>query len=290
MIARRMSKLDSSGIRKVFDLAAKLKNPVNLSIGQPDFDVPDEVKQAGIDAIHAGANRYTVTQGIAELRTAILEKLRQERGVEPEGIVITSGVSGALMLAFLVLVEPGDEVIIPDPYFVMYKHLVNLTGGTPRFVDTYPDFRFTRERIEPHVTPRTKILVLNSPANPTGAICNKADLEGIAQLAAERDLLVISDEIYQHFSYDEPHQSIARLHKKTLLVDGFSKSHAMTGWRLGFAAGPADILNQMAMLQQYSFVCAPSFAQVAGLKALQTDTKPYAEAYRRKRDLIYNGL
>jgi aspartate aminotransferase/aminotransferase len=290
MIARRMGKLDSSGIRKVFDLAAQLKDPVNLSIGQPDFDVPQAVKDAAKEAIERGLNRYTVTQGIPELRSALKEKLKREKGVEAESIFITSGVSGGLLLAFLVLFEPGDEIIAPDPYFVMYKHLGNLTGASLRFVDTYPDFKATAERLAPHITKDTKAILINSPANPTGAVMNRAELQRVADLAREHKLLIISDEIYDTFVYDEPHVSIASLCDETLLLGGFSKSHAMTGWRLGYAAGPAKIIAEMVKLQQFSFVCAPSFAQYAGLRALELPATAWRDAYRRKRDMIYDGL
>ncbi len=290
LIAARMAKIDSSGIRKVFDLAQKLEDPVNLSIGQPDFDIPDEVKRAGVEAIHAGKNRYTVTQGEQELRDAVREHLRRTRGIEPESVLITSGVSGGLLLAAMTLLDPGDEVLIPDPYFVMYKHLVNLAGGTPVFVDTYPDFLVTRERLEPHVTPRTKLLLLNAPGNPTGVVPSVEQIQAIADLARERGLIVLSDEIYSHFSYDGPCPSIASYYENTLLLDGFSKSHAMTGWRLGYAAGPEPILAEMTKLQQFSFVCAPSFAQAAGVKALQVDTSPYVEQYKKRRDMLCEGL
>ena len=290
MIAARMAKIDSSGIRKVFDLAASLQNPINLSIGQPDFDVPDPVKEAAIRAIREGKNRYTVTQGIPQLRQVLQDLLRREKGIEAEHIFITSGVSGALMLACLVLIDPGDEVLIPDPYFVMYKHLVNLAGGAPRFIDTYPDFKLTAERVRPHLTARTKLLLVNSPANPTGTVLDREELTALAALAREHDLLVISDEIYDAFSYDGPLQSMAPLYEKTLLVGGFSKSHAMTGWRLGYATGPADVIAEMTKLQQFSFVCAPSFAQAAGVEALTVDTSDHVETYRRKRERVLDGL
>ena len=290
-IADRMANLDASGIRKVFDLAAELDNPVNLSIGQPDFDVPDECKEAAVSAIRAGLNRYTPTQGITELRGRILRKLNEEKGVsEVDQVIITSGVSGALILAFLVLINPGDEVVIPDPYFVMYKHLVSLTGGVPVYVDTYPDFVVTADRLREAVTDRTRLVLLNNPANPTGTVIPADEIDRIVELAREKDLLLFSDEIYDGFVYDMEYRSPAAGWAKTLLAGGFSKSHAMTGWRLGYLAGPAPILEKVAMLQQYSFVCAPSFAQYAGVRALDVDTSEYREKYRAKRDRIYEGL
>lgn len=290
LIASRMAKLDASGIRKVFDLAQKMTDPVNLSIGQPDFDVPDAIKEAAVKAIRDGFNRYTVTQGSEELRAKLLAYLRREKKVGDGKLLITSGVSGALMLAFLTLLEPGDEVLIPDPYFVMYKHLTNLAGATPRFIDTYPDFRVKAEQVAAAVTPRTKLLVLNSPTNPTGAVATKGELGAIAEVAHRHHLLVISDEIYDSFCYDEPYVSMASLYPRTLLMGGFSKSHAMTGWRLGYAFGPPAVIEAMTMLQQYSFVCAPSFAQVAALTALDCPTDSNCKAYRHKRDLVYEAL
>ncbi len=290
MLSKRMGLIDSSGIRKVFDLAAKLKDPINLSIGQPDFDVPDEIKAVGIESIRAGFNRYTVTQGIPELREAIKENYKTRFNVDFEDTLITSGVSGGLVLAFIALVEEGDEVLLPDPYFVMYKHLTNLFGGKPVFVDTYPDFTLSGAKLEEKVTPRTKLLVINSPANPTGRIYSADEYGEIAEFARKHDLLVVSDEIYDRFIYDQPPDTFARYYEKTLLLNGFSKSSAMTGWRLGYAAGPQKIIESMKTLQQYSFVCAPSFAQKAGLAALNYDISRHINGYRKKRDLIYEGL
>ena len=285
-----MSKLDSSGIRKVFDLAQKMQNPVNLSIGQPDFDVPGEIKTEAIKAINDGANKYTVTQGIPELRDALLRRLQKERGVNAESIVITSGVSGALTLAFMVLVNPEDEVLIPDPAFVSYKHLTNFCGGKPVFVDTYPDFKLTASHIQPHITKKTKILIINSPANPTGAMCTTQELKEIAELARKHNLLIVSDEIYHDYDYEHQFDSIGRYYEKTLILDGFSKSFAMTGWRMGYAAGPASIVGEMIKLQQYTFVCAPSFAQYAVSRSLGTDLSKHITSYKKKRDLMYDGL
>lgn len=290
MIADRMSKLDSSGIRKVFDLAQKMQNPVNLSIGQPDFDVPEEIKAEAVKALNDGKNKYTITQGIPELRNTLLNQLQKERGINAEGIMITSGVSGALTLAFMVLVNPDDEVLIPDPSFVSYKHLTNFCGGKSVFVDTYPDFKLTAARIQPYITQKTKILVINSPANPTGVMCSVQDIKEIAGLAKKYNLLVISDEIYRNYDYNYEFDSIGRYYEKALIVDGFSKCFAMTGWRMGFAAGPANIINEMIKLQQYTFVCAPSFAQYAVSNSLETDLTRYIAGYKKKRDLMYDGL
>lgn len=290
MLSDRVKHIDASGIRKVFDLAATMKDPINLSIGQPDFDVPEPIKEAAVAAIRAGHNRYTQTQGIPELHAAVRAMLKERKQFDPEATLITSAVSGGLLLAFLATLNPGDEVIIPDPYFVMYKHLATLCGAKVVFLDTYPDFRLRREALEPLLTERTKMIVVNSPCNPTGAVYTADELRMVADLARGRDILVVSDETYESFVYDEPYVSMASLHPPTLLLSGFSKTYAMTGWRLGYAAGPGELISAMTKLQQYTFVCAPSFAQRAGLTALDYDVSDLMAAYHRRRDLIYNGL
>ena len=296
-IADRMRLLDASGIRKVFDLAAKMADPINLSIGQPDFDVPAPVKDAAIEAIRSGFNKYTQTQGTVELRDYIARQCHEEFGWALPGseagddrlYLITSGVSGALMLTMLALVDPGDEVLFADPYFVMYSHLVRLAGGVPVTVETYPDFRPDPDRIRQAITDKTRMLIVNSPANPTGCIYTADELRDIAAVAADRDLLVVSDEIYNFFCY-EPCVSMASIYENTLLMRGFSKSYAMTGWRIGWCTGPREIIEKMTMLQQYSFVCAPSMAQAAAIPALQADMSAEVAAYRRKRDMVFDAL
>ncbi len=290
LIARRMGLIDSSGIRKVFDLARSLKDPINLSIGQPDFDVPETIKAAAIDAIRAGRNKYTVTQGIPELREAVLRVEQERTGIAHDSVLITSGVSGGILLAYMALVDPGDRVAIPDPYFVMYKHLCRLVGGEPLYVDTYPDFQPTVERLEAAGAASAKLLMLNSPSNPTGQITPESELRRIAEWAQANDVLIISDEIYRSFSYDAEPASVAAFTDNVLLLNGFSKLSAMTGWRLGYAIGPEAVIDQMKTLQQYSFVCAPSMAQYAGLAALRVPTEGYVAAYQAKRDLLYDGL
>ena len=291
MLSERVGRIDASGIRKIFDLVATMKDPINLSIGQPDFDVPGPVKDAAIEAIRGGFNRYTVTQGIPELHERVRAMLREEKGFEPEGVLITSGTSGGLLLALLATVNPGDEVIFPDPYFVMYKHLVHLCDATPVFLDTYPDFRLRREALEALISDRTKMIVLNSPCNPNGVVYSPDELKMVAELVEGRDILVLADEIYDAYVYDGAFTSFASIcPEQTFLLGGFSKTYAMTGWRLGYAAGPAELIQQMTKLQQYTFVCAPSFTQKAGLAALDLDISEVQATYRRKRDLIYNGL
>ena len=289
-IAGRMGQIESSGIRKVFDLARSVKDPINLSIGQPDFDVPAPVKAAAHAAIDAGFNGYTPTQGIAPLRAALLERVRAGLPGQDRALLLTSGTSGGLALALLCVVDPGDEVIVFDPYFVMYPHLVRLAGGVPVFIDTYPDFRLDAEKARAAVTPRTKAILVNSPANPTGRTASPSELEALARLAQERGLLLVSDEIYRAFPGDEPFRSPAEWNPDVLVIDGFSKSHAMTGWRLGWAHGPARLVEQMTTLQQFTFVCAPSMVQHAGLAALDVDQSGYADKYRAKRDFLLREL
>jgi aspartate/methionine/tyrosine aminotransferase len=287
-LSRRTRNIDASGIRKVFDLAAKLKDPINLSIGLPDFDVPEPAKLAAIEAIRSGQNRYTQTQGIAVLRDRLRKDLSAEIGRDVGDVLITSGVSGALFLAVLAIIDPGDQAIFLDPYFVMYKHLLTMAGGESVVVDSYPDFRFRPERVEKAITPKTKMLMLNSPSNPTGVVMSREEVHAAVELAKKHDLLILSDEIYEPFLYDQSAglESPAKIYENTLLLRGFSKSHAMTGWRLGYAAGPAEIIAEMAKLQQYTFVCAPSPFQLAAVAALDVSMKEAVAAYKKKRDLV----
>ena len=289
-LAERMSRVDASGIRKVFDLAASLQNPINLSIGQPDFDVPEPCKRRAIEAIRSGRNKYTVTQGEAALRERIGRHLREEFGGFDSPVLVTSGVSGGILLALWATLDPGDEVIVPDPYFVMYKHLPRLVGARPVFVDTYPDFRLRAERLEAAVTERTRMLILGSPANPTGVVWSAEELSAAAEVARRHDLVVLADEIYRDFSYDSPAPSVWGLTDRVVLLRGFSKTHAMTGWRLGYATGPAEIIGAMTTLQQYTFVCAPAPLQWGAVEALDVDASAQVEAFRRRRDLVYEGL
>jgi aspartate/methionine/tyrosine aminotransferase len=290
MLADRTRAFDSSGIRKVFDLAAKMKDPINFSIGQPDFDVPQPIKDACVEAIRAGKNAYTITQGVPALRDKLQARIERQYGHADRRLMITSGTSGALSLVMWSLVNPGDEVLMFDPYFVMYPALTRLVGGIPVVIDTYPDFRIDLDKVADAITPRTKLILLNSPANPTGVVATEAEVRGLAQLAAERNVVLISDEIYSSFCFDEPLMSPARFNDRTFVIDGFSKSHGMTGWRLGYIHGPAEIIETMTKLQQYTFVCAPQPVQWAGIVAMDVPVDEHVAEYRRKRDLIYEGL
>lgn len=288
-LADRMAHFDSSGIRKVFDLAAKMKNPINLSIGQPDFDVPEPVKAAAIEAINKGKNGYSPTQGIGPLREKLLARAKQEYG-DDRDLFVTSGTSGGLVLAMLALANPGDEVIVFDPFFVMYPSLVKLTGAKMVSIDTYPDFRIDVDRVRAAITPRTKAILFNSPANPTGVTATEAEVRDLAKLAAEKNVALVSDEIYRAFVYDRPFVSPAKFNPQTIVIDGFSKGYGMTGWRLGFAHGPPEVIQAMAKLQQYTFVCAPQPFQWAGVAALDVDMTPHTDDYRKKRDRLVAGL
>ena len=274
----------------MFDLAASLENPINLSIGQPDFDVHEDVKEEAIRWIRDGFNRYTVTQGIPELIEEVKRYYQRRFNVELDRALITSGVSGGLTLAFLALFDPGDEALVLDPYFVMYKHLLVLVGGVPRYVNTYPDFTVTGEALEKAVSAQTKAIIINSPGNPTGAVLSRDELRLVADFAEAQNLLIISDEIYEQFMYDSEPATVARYSSNVLILNGLSKMGGMPGWRVGYAAGPAELIEQMAMLQQYTFVCAPAFAQKAAIVALQKDMAEMVAAYRRKRDIVYDGL
>jgi aspartate aminotransferase/aminotransferase len=292
-LADRTNLIDASGIRKIFNLAASMKDPVNFSIGQPDFDVPEPLKQVAIDAIKEGKNKYTITAGEPALCAKIAEKITAQFGWENPAVLFASGVSGGLLLAFMSLINPGDEVIIPDPYFVMYKHLVNLLGGKCVFVDTYPDFGLHPEKIADKITDKTKIIVVNSPCNPTGAVYSEDELKSLAEIAAKKDILILSDEIYDKFCYDGPYPSIASIYPNTIVMKGFSKSFAMTGWRLAYVAAPKHlkpIIEEMTKIQQYTFVCAPSPFQQAAFAALDYDISDLIAGYKTKRDIMYEGL
>src|SRR3990170_824037 len=285
-IADRVRTIGASGIRRVFDLGAQLTDPVDLSIGQPDFPVPDNVKRAMIRAVELNHNGYTVTRGIPELRKRIALQLKSEFNWEPD-LFVTSGVSGGLFLAMMACLNLGDEVLIGDPCFVSYKHLVRLAGGVPVAVSLYDDFHLHPERFAAAITPRTKLLIVGSPGNPTGVVFAREDVRAIAELARKHDLLVICDEIYNLLTYDGPNPSaVAFAPERTILLRGYGKSYAMTGLRMGYAAGPTEIITEMAKLQQYTYVCAPQPAQHGAIEAMDTDISTRVDEYRAKRDLV----
>lgn len=289
-IAQRTCTFDSSGIRKVFDLAGSMESPIDLSIGQPDYDVPPPVRAACIDAIESGKNNYALTQGIPALREKLQTRIDDQYGHGDRSLFVCSGTSGGLVLCLLSMVNPGDEVIIFDPYFVMYESLTQLVGGVPVLISTYPDFQIPLEQVAEAITENTKMILLNSPANPTGTMATRQTIQGLAELAEQHNVALVSDEIYREFCYDHPFVSPAEYNERTIVIDGFSKNHAMTGWRLGFVHGPREIIDTMIKVQQYTFVCAPHPVQWAGVKAMDVDIRQHIAAYHRKRDLIVEGL
>jgi aspartate aminotransferase/aminotransferase len=289
-IADRTHAFDSSGIRKVFDLAREMQSPINLSIGQPDYDVPPEVRQACVEAIQSGKNGYALTQGMPVLRERLLADIQRRYGHQDRSLFVCSGTSGGLVLTMLSLINPGDQVIIFDPYFVMYESLTRLVGGEPVLISTYPDFRIPVDQVADAITDRTKMILLNSPANPTGVTASAEEVRGLAELAARHDLALVSDEIYSRFCYDDPFVSAAQFNDRTIVIDGFSKNYAMTGWRVGFVHGPAEVIETMVKVQQYTFVCAPQPAQWASAAALDVDISEHIYAYYHKRDLMFDGI
>ena len=289
-LADRCGAIEMSGVRKIFEMGKSLTNPINLSIGQPHFDVPAAVKAAAHAAIDAGHNGYTVTQGIPELLAALRADLHARFPGQERDVLVTSGTSGGILLALLATVNPGDEVITADPYFVAYPNVVAVAGGTLVTVDTYPDFRLDLNRLADAITPRTKAVLLSTPSNPTGAVVDAATQKELADLCDARGVLLVSDEIYRAFCYDAPPASPASFNPNVLVVEGFGKTYGMTGWRLGWAHGPKRLIQEMAKLQQFTFVCAPSIVQHAGTAAMRHDVSGVIADYRRKRDLLAAGL
>ena len=290
MFAKRIQNLKPSGIRRIFQLAADMEDPINLSIGQAHFDTPEVVKEAAIRAIRDGCNKYTVTQGLPELNERIRASIEKRSGRCPEASLVTSGVSGGLLLSYLALFDPGDSILLPDPHFVIYRVLAELLGVEARFYDLYPDFRISEARLEAAIDERTKAILLNSPSNPTGAVATADELEAVARVARRHDLLVIADEIYDAFVYDAPYRSIVEFYDRVLLLGGFSKTYGVPGWRLGYALGSPDLIDVMETLQQFSFVCAPTPAQHGAIAALDVDMTPWIQSYRGKRRRVVEGL
>ena len=273
----RVAQVPPSGIRRFFDIAGTMKDAISLGVGEPDFVTPYHIRSAAIDSLLDGETQYTPNRGLLSLRKEISEYLRLRFGVsyDPEKeILVTVGASEAIDLALRVSLRPGDEVILPDPGYVSYAPCVTLAGGTPVPVPTRAEdeFRITAAEIDAAATPRTRALILPYPNNPTGAVMTRDELVKIAKVARDRDLLVISDEIYAELTYDGEKiafSSLPGMMERTVLINGFSKAFAMTGWRLGYACGPEAILSQMNKIHQYAIMCAPRQAQVAGVQALK---------------------
>jgi aminotransferase len=290
-----------SGIRKFFDVLATMDDVISLGIGEPDFATPEHICYAGICSLERGETSYTSNAGILELREELASHLAKLYGVhyDPVGeLLITVGVSEALHLALLTVVEPGDEVIVPEPCFVSYKPGVIFAGGTPVVVEAklQNGFQITAAEIEQVITPRTKAILIGYPNNPTGAVMNRERLTEIASVAQKHDLLVLSDEIYDRLVYGVEHvcfPSLPNMKERTILLGGFSKTYAMTGWRLGYAAAPGEILAGMLKVHQYIVMCAPTPAQVAGVEALREGEDAVQEMirqYDQRRRVIVQGL
>jgi len=290
-----------SGIRDFFDIVSTMKDVISLGIGEPDFDTPWHVRESTVFALERGVTHYTSNLGYLELRRALARYVRKTFGAEynPEDeVLITVGVSEALDLALRALLNPGDEVLYHEPCYVSYRATILFAHGVPLAVETRAQngFRLTRAMLEAKATPRTKVLMLNFPNNPTGGIMSRGDLEDIAAFVRERDLIVITDEIYGELTYDAPHISIASLpglRDRTIFLHGFSKAWAMTGFRLGYACGPAELIEAMMKVHQYTMLCASSLSQKAALEALarpETDIAEMLEEYRRRRNYIAGAL
>lgn len=292
IFSKRVRKMDASGIRKAFELAKKLKDPIDLSIGQPDFNIPENIKKVAIEAIKNNKNKYSPTQGIEELRGAIAKKLKKEKQLnyKKENIVITGAVSGGLSVVLPTLMDAGDEIIIFDPSFVGYKQLILLYGGKPRIVEKNKDFSINFTNLEKAINKKTKVIIFSTPENPTGYVYKEAELKKLAQIARKYDLVILSDEIYADFVYEGKHTSVGRFYDKTVVLGGFSKSQAMMGWRVGYLSALEEIIENVMKVQQFTFVCAPTPFQYAAIEAMKTKNKDIVKEYKKRRDLVYDGL
>jgi len=301
-LSKRVAGLKPSGIRKFFDIAATMKDVISLGIGEPDFTTPKPILDAGIQSLQRGETHYTSNSGRMELRQGIADNLQKLYGVKynpVDEIIATVGVSEALYLAFTAILEPGDEVIIPTPCFVSYQAEVILAGGVPIEVPSRIEnnFQLDPDDIRKTITPRTKCIFIGYPSNPTGAVAERSVLVEIARMAEEHDLLVVSDEIYDRLVYGFDHVCFPSLDKglkrRTILLGGFSKDYAMTGWRIGYAAGPSDIIKGLVRIHQYTIMSAPTTAQDAAIEALKSG-EPYIKEmvteYDRRRKLLVSGL
>jgi aminotransferase len=301
VLAERVRKVKPSGIRRFFDIINTMPDVISLGVGEPDFVTPEHIRQAGIRSIELGHTQYTSNYGMIELREEIAALLQRRYGLsyDPTNeVLVTVGVSEGVDLAIRTLVDPGDEVISPDPGYVAYEADILFAGGVPVAVPTYAqyDFGVRAAEIAAAITPRTKLILIGNPNNPTGAIVPKAELEGIARLAIEHDLIVAIDEVYSRLVYNTEHVSIAALpgmRERTVLLDGFSKAYAMTGWRVGYVAAPAYILEAMLKIHQYSIMCAGTAPQEAALQALRygdADVERMHKDYARRRRMFVDGL
>ena len=296
-LAKKVVEIEPSGIRKFFDVVNEMKDAISLGVGEPDFDTPWRIREEGIYSLEKGRTFYTSNSGLKELKEEICNYIQRKTSVvyDPKSeVVVTVGGSEGIDIAMRAMLDPGDEVLIPQPSYVSYLPCAVLAGGVPVVIplQNKNEFKLTREELEAAITPRTKILVLPFPNNPTGSIMTREDLEPIAEVVKEHDLFVISDEIYSELSYQGEHVSIAEfpgLRERTIMINGFSKGFAMTGWRLGYACGPAEIIEQMIKLHQFAIMCAPTnsqYAAIEGLRNCQPEVDEMREAYNQRRRFL----
>ena len=300
-LSSKVTELQPSGIRKFFDIVTEMKDAISLGVGEPDFDTPWHIREEGIYSLEKGKTVYTSNSGLKELREEICKYLDRRFGLNYDPYketVVTVGGSEAIDIAFRSMLDDGDEVLIPQPCFVSYLPCAKLAGGVPVVIDLKEEneFRLTPEELLAAITDKTKVLILAFPGNPTGAIMTRKDLEAIAKVVIEKDIFVISDEIYSELSYADEHVSIASLpgmRERTVVINGFSKSYAMTGWRLGYACGPKEIIEQMTKVHQYAIMCAPTTSQYAAVEALKNgdpDVAEMREAYNNRRRFVVSSL
>ena len=298
---KTITEIKPSGIRKFFDIVSEMKDAISLGVGEPDFDTPWHIREEGIYSLEKGRTYYTSNSGIKELREEICRYLYRRFNLSYDWkseTIVTIGGSEAIDIALRVMLDPGDEVLLPQPSYVSYEPCVIMAGGKPVIIElkAEDEFKLTAKQIEEACTEKTKVLILPFPNNPTGSVMSKEELEKIIGIIKEKDLFVLSDEIYAELTYGEKHTSIASLpgmKERTIVINGFSKSYAMTGWRLGYAAGPADIIKQMTKLHQFSIMCAPTNSQYAAVEALKTgdsDVEMMAEAYDQRRRFLLHEL
>ncbi|MBE5928665.1 MAG: aminotransferase class I/II-fold pyridoxal phosphate-dependent enzyme [Lachnospiraceae bacterium] len=289
-----------SGIRKFFDIVSEMEDAISLGVGEPDFDTPWHIREEGIYSLEQGRTFYTSNAGLKELKQEVCRYLKRSQNVkyDAEEVVITVGGSEAIDIALRAMLDPGDEVLIPQPSYVSYEPCTILAGGTPVIIELKEEneFRLTKEELLSKITDKTKILILPFPNNPTGAIMEEKDLKEIAEVIIEKDLFVLSDEIYAELTYSGKHVSIVSIpgmKERTVLINGFSKAYAMTGWRLGYAVAPRAILDQMLKIHQFAIMCAPTTSQYAAVEALKygdPDVKKMREAYDKRRRFLLNEL
>lgn len=298
---KKIVTIQPSGIRKFFDIVSEMKDAISLGVGEPDFDTPWHIRDEGIYSLEKGRTHYTSNAGLKELKIEIENFLKRRYGLSYDynkEIIVTVGGSEAIDIAMRAMLDPGDEVLIPQPSYVSYLPCAVLAGGTPVVIELKAEneFRLTAEELEAAITPQTKLLVLPFPNNPTGAVMEKKDLEAIAEVIIKNDLFVLSDEIYSELTYLERHVSIASLpgmRERTLVINGFSKSHAMTGWRLGYLCGPEQMIQQMLKIHQYTIMCAPSTSQYAAVDALRNGDEDVAgmrEEYDGRRRYLMRRM